>query len=96
MKESGEPLFLADEGYRRRRATDAARLLPLLGLLLWLVFPLLRDPATTPERETAGAVLYMFGVWIGLILLAAILSRPLREPSDGADAADRPAAETPP
>ncbi|MFV2053180.1 hypothetical protein [Aliiroseovarius sp. YM-037] len=94
MKEPGEPLFLADEGYRRRRATDAVRLLPFLGLLLWLVFPLLRDPATTPENETAGAVLYVFGVWIGLIICAASLSRPLREPPDDVD--DQSAPETQP
>ena len=34
------PIFLEKRGYRQRRMMDAVRLLPFLGLMLWMV-PLL-------------------------------------------------------
>lgn len=59
---------------KSRKSRDAAALLPLIGLLL-LVTPLV---ATIPnDSGIPGAFLYIFGVWAGLILLAALLSRRL-------------------
>ena len=65
----GQPVFLARQTYRWRRVTDAARMLPILGLVLFL-FPLLRGGG-----GTVGYSVYIYGVWFGLILAAAVLSR---------------------
>ncbi len=72
------PLFLARGPYRSRRLADAARLLPVLGTFL-LLLPILWQPANTPERDTAGDMLYLFGAWAGLIVLAALISARLGE-----------------
>ena len=84
------PLFLARAVYRRRRLRDAARLLPLVGLLLVLL------PAL--GRETGGDArdaVYLFVLWAGLIAAAAVLapglSRHEGDP-DGDGAADPQAA----
>lgn len=56
---------------------DAQRLLPVLGLMLWMV------PTLWPSGEEAGrvgmsdAILYVFGVWCMLIGLSAWLWRGL-------------------
>ncbi|MGR3271017.1 hypothetical protein DU478_14460 [Thalassococcus profundi] len=69
-------LFLERRTYRRRRLMDAARLLPLLGLLLWCI-PLLWPSG--PEGVTSsGALTYIFCVWLGLILVAFGLALRLR------------------
>ncbi len=72
--------FLERQSYRRRRLMDAARLLPLFGVLLFAL-PLLW---TTPAPEGAGpestgqamamsdAILYIFVAWSGLIVLVAL------------------------
>lgn len=77
MKEGSRPLFVARDTYRARRTMDAARLLPLLGVILWLgLLPLMRGNPTN-GGSTSGSVLFLFGVWIILIALAAVLARPL-------------------
>jgi hypothetical protein len=80
MKDRSIPLFLERRSYRQRRLMDAARLLPLLGVLLWLV-PLLWPqgggqpvPAQVDAVSTSSAILYIFGVWIVLALAALFLS----------------------
>jgi len=72
------PVFLPPAGYRQKRVRDAAHLLPVLGVGLLLV-PLL----WTPSDEAGGvgnaaALLYVLGVWAGLILVALGLARALR------------------
>ncbi len=70
------PLFLAKVPYRRRRLRDAARLLPVVGILLVLA-PLL----WTPEgqvRLSARDVGYFFAVWLILIGAAAGFAPGLR------------------
>lgn len=90
MSERPAPVFLERRSYRRRRLTDAARLLPVVGLLLFLV-PLLLAPDKTDTARTAGTSIYVFAVWFGLIVCAFVLSRVL---SRGTDAAkDRDGAE---
>jgi hypothetical protein len=72
------PLFLERRSYRRRRMMDGLRMLPFLGLGLWLV-PLLwpRGSAVAPEVgaviESSVALRYVFGVWAVLILGALFL-----------------------
>jgi hypothetical protein len=80
MKDRSIPLFLERRSYRQRRLMDAARLLPLLGVLLWLV-PLLwpqgsgqSAPAQVDAVSTSSAILYIFGVWILLAFAALFLS----------------------
>ena len=81
---SGPPVyFLERHTYRRRRLEDAARLLPVIGAFAWLV-PLLW-PRQGPEAPGMGnALIYIFGVWIVLALIGAILSQRLgrREPPE--------------
>jgi uncharacterized membrane protein len=83
MKRPRAPLFLERRSYRRRRLGDAARLLPLFGLIL-ILLPLLWSPdATGAARLTAWEGVYLFAVWAVLIVAAAILSRALAA-DDGA------------
>lgn len=85
MRRPRAPLFLARTVYRKRRLRDAARLLPLLGFFLLLV-PLLWD--TTPGRGAGQTVVYIFGVWAGLIGLAAYLAPGLARPEADEQAED--------
>lgn len=79
------PLFLARPGYRSRRLSDAARLLPLAGLfLLWL--PLVWGP----DAGTARVGIYLFAVWAGLIGIAALLAPRLPAPGESEGKGDRP------
>jgi hypothetical protein len=77
--------FLPRRDYRLRRLHDAARLLPLFGLFL-IVLPILWSAPGDAMRRTASDGLYLFGVWIGLILIAALFARPLAaRPADPPD-----------
>jgi len=74
---------LAERAFRRRRRQDAALMLPVLGIIL-LVSPI------TVIFLGAGMmlglpvpVLYIFGVWIFLILLARRLARLLSDHDAG-------------
>ncbi|MDF3413411.1 hypothetical protein HKX54_02995 [Sulfitobacter sp. M57] len=68
------PVFLERRSYRARRLMDAVRLLPLFGLALWMV-PLMWP---LPQAEDGGiamstALLYLFGVWLMLVAMRAVL-----------------------
>jgi hypothetical protein len=82
MRRPKRPLFLARVPYRRRRLRDAARLLPILGLLL-LFLPLLWTPDARVAL-TSGDVVYFFAVWLILIGFAAVFAPGLRG-GDGSD-----------
>lgn len=73
MIDPKSPLFLERRNYRRRRLTDAARLLPVLGLVLLMV-PLLWGQGDAGPA-TSSAILWIFGVWFLLVLACAALSR---------------------
>lgn len=77
MRAARSPLFLARDAYRRRRLTDAARLLPFVGVFLF-VLPVLWQPAETPAPDTARGGLYLLVAWSLLILGAGLLSIHLR------------------
>lgn len=95
------PIFLEKRGYRQRRMMDAVRLLPFLGLMLWMV-PLLWPvpeilPDATPEPTEptiamSVALRYLFGVWALLILATWALWRRTRDVASdgGADTEDGP------
>ncbi|MDX8347779.1 hypothetical protein SLH49_07250 [Cognatiyoonia sp. IB215446] len=71
------PVFLERASYRQRRLTDAVRLLPVLGLVLWGI-PLLWGAEGAGPKSNAGALLYVFGVWVALIALTALIVPRLR------------------
>ena len=70
MKRPRAPLFLGRIPYRRRRLRDAARLLPVFGAFL-LILPVLWSPPGETLRTTSNDVVYFFGVWLLLVLIAA-------------------------
>lgn len=69
-----QPIFLERESYRRRRVSDAAKLSPLLGFVLFLV-PVL----WAGSGSTAGGLVFLFTVWAILIVTMFVLSRKLSE-----------------
>lgn len=77
-------VFLEKASYRRRRLTDAARLIPVVGALLWAV-PMLWARAVT---STSTALLYVFSIWVVLVLGAALLSRGIGRVNWSAEAGD--------
>ena len=82
------PVFLPPAGYRRKRVRAAALLLPVLGGALVLL-PLLWTPSDVEGGVgNAAALLYIFGVWAGLILAAFGLAQALR-PGEGEEDASQ-------
>lgn len=73
-QEAPRRLFLERRSYTQRRLLDAAKLLPLVGLVLWML-PLVWPSAS---REGAisgsGATLYIFAIWALLIALGGFLA----------------------
>lgn len=82
MRRPRPSVFLERRSYRQRRLRDAAQLLPLLGLALWGV-PLLFSADGIPA-PTSRVLLYIFGIWLGLVVIAAALARAL-DPVPGLD-----------
>ncbi|WP_172296798.1 hypothetical protein [Pseudoruegeria sp. HB172150] len=81
---SRRPVFLERRGYRRRRAMDGARLLPVLGAFL-LLMPLMWAAAPDGRLGTALGGIYVFTVWGGLIVGAFVFARFLSRPEDPED-----------
>lgn len=72
MAYRARPRYLDATHYRRRRREDAIRLLPCMAVLLFLL-PLLWAPGA--NWSTAWVGLYLFAVWVGLIVVMAVLAR---------------------
>ncbi|WP_299732960.1 hypothetical protein [uncultured Tateyamaria sp.] len=96
MSEHGlPPVFLERRSYRRRRMMDALRLLPILGLFLWMLplfWPTAADGPGAPDKMAMStAVTYVFAVWLTLIGSALALWSFLRSsPEMGEDANAEP------
>jgi hypothetical protein len=81
MNRASAPLFLERETYRRRRLADAARILPIAGLIavllpaLWSRAP--GQGAAAPALNTAQEAVYLFVLWGVLVVAAALLTRAL-------------------
>lgn len=71
------PVFLERRTYRRRRMADAARLLPVLGVIL-VCIPLLWKGTPESLSKTTHVMFYLFAVWLLLAVLSAVISRYLR------------------
>lgn len=83
------PIFLQRENYRQRRVRDAAKLVPFLGLVLW-VLPLSWNQDPDGGHISSAGLIYIFAVWVVLIVLAAVLASriradPSQDPSDEAN-----------
>ncbi|MGJ8605291.1 MAG: hypothetical protein ACSHXH_14300 [Marivita sp.] len=74
-------VFHEKRTYRVRRVMDAARVAPVLALALWLL-PLVWPQTGVNTVSSATALIYIFGVWAGIIVLTWGLSRYLDDPSD--------------
>jgi hypothetical protein len=70
-------LFLERRTYRQNRLQDAARLLPVLGLVLFFAPIFIRGDEAAGGPTLSSWLVYYFGVWIGLIVLTALVSRAL-------------------
>lgn len=88
MKRPRSPLFLKRGSYRKRRLRDGARMLPVFGLFL-LLLPILWAPAETEATDTARDGLYLFAVWFGLVVVAALLAPGLAEETSGDEGEER-------
>ncbi len=80
----------ATEAQRRARArarlADAARLLPILGAVLFLLPDLVLSDAEAADGATLPWLVWLFGAWLSLIVVAArIARRHLRDARAGAD-----------
>ena len=69
--------FLDRAGYRQRRFRDAASLLPVVAAVL-MILPLMWPRGTPEQSLTSSGMIYLFGLWFVLIILAFGLSRVLR------------------
>lgn len=76
-----QSLFLERRGYRQRRLRDVARMLPVLGGVLWTI-PLMWRQQGEDAVSNATALQYIFGVWVLVILITAVMSRLIEPGSD--------------
>ena len=83
--------FLEKRSYRLRRLMDAVRLLPFLGLALWLVPLMWPLPAgDAAPMPMSSALLYLFGIWVLLVLgCLALWGRTRNRPDAAPDGADQ-------
>lgn len=76
------------QAHRRRRLTEAAWLLPAAGAALFLIPLLWPGALETAEGvepvRTSRAILYIFGVWAGLICTALLFGFAVRRLPDTA------------
>jgi hypothetical protein len=89
-------LFLERRTYRQNRLQDAARLLPVLGLVLVFAPVFIRGDASEAGAPVlANWLVYYFAVWVGLIALTAFVSRALTRSgrTDGLPSPPPPGAE---
>jgi hypothetical protein len=89
----GATLFLERAGYRQRRLRDALRMLPVLGVVLFLIPLLWRAGNQLPDSiddtvpqsvsgGTAEAVVFVFASWAALIVITAVLARCIKPEVD--------------
>lgn len=77
MRGPRSSVFLERQTYRRRRLIDWIKMLPLIGMVLWLV-PLLWPTEGEHMVSSADAIIYVFAIWFILVLAKAISARALK------------------
>lgn len=77
-------MFVERQTYRKRRLRDAARFLPVVGGVLFLL-PLFWPRGPEAGIAMSAALEYIFLVWAALVLGALILSILVRDTSAGAE-----------
>lgn len=77
MSPRRQHMFVERQTYRRRRLQDAARFLPIVGIVLIMV-PLLWPRGAQSGFAMSSALLYVFLVWAGLVGTAFLMSLFLR------------------
>lgn len=71
-------IFVGRQTYRRRRLMDAARFLPVVGVLLWCVPLLWGNSGDDQAVHVSSATTYIFVVWTVLIVFGLWMSFPLK------------------
>jgi hypothetical protein len=71
-------LFLERRTYRKNRLQDAARLLPVLGMILFFG-PVFIGGGDVEGASLADWLVYIFVVWLGLIVVTMLVSRALAD-----------------
>lgn len=79
MSRNKPAIFVQQRTYKRRRMADAARLLPIVGGILFMI-PLLWIHAGS--MSTARVMIYLFVIWAGLAGVAGVLSHRLGPEED--------------
>lgn len=77
MSNRGRIEFLERNSYRQRRFRDGARMLPLFAAVLMLL-PLMWPREAPDQSLTSNSMIYLFGLWIMLVIVAYLLSKVLR------------------
>jgi len=70
-------VFLERQTYRRRRLIDWIKILPIVGLVLWLV-PLLWQTEGEDRVSSGSAIIYIFAIWFLLVIAKAISATALK------------------
>lgn len=87
---------MTERSFRTSKAPDAAVVLPVFGMFLLLPPAISLFAAPVVIWGVPLIVLYVFGIWAGLIVCAALLARRLDsplspQPAETETSADRPA-----
>ena len=67
-------LFLERRGYVQKRALDATRLLPIVGLVLLMIPLIWPRTGELSAIETSTSTTYVFAIWLALIVTGAVLA----------------------
>ena len=80
--------FVARKTYRRRRLMDVARLLPIVGAVLFAIPLMWPSPDPYPSPDSMGgmplsrAMIYVLSVWAMLILASFVFGLAVRRWAD--------------
>ena len=78
MSKRPEVVFLQRNLYRQNRLLDWIRVVPVIGLFLWLL-PILWGREGADATRSSSAIVYVFLVWIALIFITFISARLLKK-----------------
>ncbi len=85
MSQEQPSVFLERRAYRQRRMADAARMLPVFGVVLFYL-PLLWAISGGQGRATTYVMSFLFLAWLVLLIAAALISSRLPSGAETDDA----------